>query len=108
MSLEYVQKLVGDNPIVEDIYSKVESLLLDRLTPTGDTEVPRRLEYIVEEETIRRFNLVGSEGMKSENVGGHSVVYQQYDILEVYDEIIEDYIVESVGTGRKLGTVYFI
>ena len=62
MSLEYVKSLTGDNPQVEAIYNRIAERLLHRIK---DTEIPLELEYIVEEATIRRFNRIGSEGLKS-------------------------------------------
>ena len=67
MSLDYVKSLTGDNPQVEVIYNHIAERLLHRIK---DTEVPLELEYIVDEATIRRFNRIGSEGMKSESVEG--------------------------------------
>ena len=61
MSLEYVKSLTGDNPQVEVIYNNIAERLLHRIK---DTEIPVQLEYIVDEATIRRFNRIGSEGMK--------------------------------------------
>lgn len=110
MAIEYVKKLVGENPIVEDIYKKVEERVLGELEDKGLEleEVPRRLEYIVEEITIARFNRIGSEGMTAENVGGHSVTYKDEDMFVGYMEDINDYVVNVTGEGRKSGTVYFL
>ena len=67
MSLDYVKSLTGDNPQVEAIYNAIAERLLIRL---DETEIPLSLEYVVDEATIRRFNRIGSEGMKSESVEG--------------------------------------
>lgn len=106
MSLEYVKSLTGDNPQVEAIYSKIAERLLHRIK---ETEIPLELEYIVEEATIRRFNRIGSEGMKSESVEGHSVTYDMNDVLDPYESAINDYL-EGLkpDDGRKKGVVYFL
>ena len=106
MSLEYVKSLTGDNPQVEAIYSKIAERLLHRIK---ETEIPLELEYIVEEATIRRFNRIGSEGMKSESVEGHSVTYDMSDVLDPYESAINDYL-EGLkpDDGRKKGVVYFL
>ena len=101
MSLEYVKSLTGDNPQVEVIYNHIAGRLLHRIK---DTEVPLELEYIVDEATIRRFNRIGSEGMKSESVEGHSVTYDVSDVLDPYESAINDYLEEG---GHKRGVVYF-
>lgn len=109
MSLEYVKSLTGDNPQVEAIYNNIAERLLHRLETT---EVPIELEYIVDEATIRRFNRIGSEGMKSESVEGHSVTFDDNDDpLAPYETKIEDYL-DSLKSDdedeRKPGVVYFV
>ena len=105
MSLEYVKQLTGDNPQVEAIYSKIAERLLHRINAT---EIPLELEYIVEEATIRRFNRIGSEGMKSESVEGHSVTYIDGDELAPYESAIVAYL-DSLEPEPiyKPGVLYF-
>ena len=106
MSLEYVKSLTGDNPQVEAIYSKIAERLLHRIK---ETEIPLELEYIVEEATIRRFNRIGSEGMKSESVEGHSVTYIDEDELAPYESAIVAYLeAQEPDDKRKPGVVYFL
>lgn len=106
MSLDYVKSLTGDNPQVEAIYSKIAERLLIRL---DETEIPLSLEYVVDEATIRRFNRIGSEGMKSESVGGHSVTYLDEDELAPYESAIVAYLEEQEPEPpRKPGVVYFL
>ena len=106
MSLEYVKSLTGDNPQVEAIYSKIAERLLHRIK---ETEIPLELEYIVEEATIRRFNRIGSEGMKSESVEGHSVTYIDGDELAPYESAIVAYLeAQEPEPPRKPGVVYFL
>lgn len=106
MSLNYVKQLTGDNPQVEVIYSKIAERLLHRIK---ETEIPLELEYIVEEATIRRFNRIGSEGMKSESVEGHSVTYLDEDELAPYESAIVAYLeTQEPEPPRKTGVVYFL
>ena len=106
MSLEYVKSLTGDNPQVEAIYSKIAERLLHRIKAA---EIPLELEYIVEEATIRRFNRIGSEGMKSESVEGHSVTYLDEDELAPYESAIVAYLdAQEPEPPRKPGVVYFL
>ena len=106
MSLEYVKSLTGDNPQVEAIYSKIAERLLHRIK---ETEIPLELEYIVDEATIRRFNRIGSEGMKSESVEGHSVTYLDEDELAPYESAIVAYLeAQEPDDKRKPGVVYFL
>ena len=105
MSLDYVKSLTGDNPQVEAIYNNIAERLLHRIK---DTEIPAELEYIVDEATIRRFNRIGSEGMKSESVEGHSVTYIDGDELEPYESVIVAYLEALLPDERKRGVVYFL
>ena len=106
MSLEYVKQLTGNNPQVEAIYNNIAERLLHRLETT---EVPIELEYIVDEATIRRFNRIGSEGMKSESVEGHSVTYIDEDELAPYESAIVAYLeAQEPDDKRKPGVVYFL
>ena len=109
MSLDYVKKLTADNEQVEAIYDHIEQRLLDRLSVAKIEFIPAQLEYIVDEATILRFNRVGSEGMKSESVEGHSVTYDMSDVLDPYESAINDYL-EGLkpDDGRKKGVVYFL
>ena len=105
MSLDYVKSLTGDNPQVEAIYNNIAERLLHRIK---DTEIPLELEYIVDEATIRRFNRIGSEGMKSESVEGHSVTYIDEDELAPYESAIVAYLEALLPDERKKGVVYFL
>ena len=106
MSLEYVKSLTGDNPQVEAIYNAIAERLLIRL---DETEIPLSLEYVVDEATIRRFNRIGSEGMKSESVEGHSVTYIDGDELAPYESAIVAYLeAQEPEPPRKPGVVYFL
>lgn len=56
------------------------------------SKVPEEIEYIIEEIVIRRFNRLGSEGMKQDSAEGHSVTfYDLKDEFVPYHEIIEAY-----------------
>ena len=106
MSLDFVKSLTGDNPQVETIYNAIAERLLIRL---DETEIPLSLEYVVDEATIRRFNRIGSEGMKSESVEGHSVTYIDGDELAPYESAIVAYLeAQEPEPPRKPGVVYFL
>lgn len=106
MSLDYVKSLTGDNPQVEVIYDSITERLLHRI---NNTKIPIELEYIVDEATIRRFNRIGSEGMKSESVEGHSVTYIDGDELAPYESAIVAHLeAQEPDDKRKLGVVYFL
>src|SRR5699024_11626770 len=73
--------------VLDILISNVSSHLKAKL----GKDIPKSLEFIVEEITIRRFNRIGTEGMHSESVEGHSITF--YDLEKEfvrYDDIIDD------------------
>ena len=57
--------------IVSNISSHLQILL-------GKAEIPVQLEFVIVELAVRRFNRIGSEGMKSEGTEGHNITF--YDL----------------------------
>lgn len=112
MSLEDVKTLVkGDESQLNVIYRMTEKRLLGKLKRSlkDVSVVPDELDYIVDEVTISRFNRIGSEGMSSESVEGHSATYSDND-FKAYQSDIDEYIdsiIEPVETERR-GKVWFI
>lgn len=67
--------------------------------------IPEKLEFIVLEISIRRYNRLGSEGMSSESVEGHTMQFNDVqDELVPYKSIIDQY---KEDRGRK-GKAVFI
>lgn len=112
MSKAYVQTLLGvDNDRVDVIYTAVEQRLLNRLKRSIEdiTAIPLELEYIVAEVTIARFNRIGSEGMSSESMDGHSANYTD-DGFKPFESDINDFIDKNTDDdpSRIRGRVRFI
>jgi hypothetical protein len=108
MSLQEVKILLGaDDERVDILYSKTEQKLLNRLKRSLPLvlTVPEELEFIVEELTIMRFNRLGSEGMQSESMDGHSATYGDTD-LRLFEREISEYI--HGVTDAKRGVVRFL
>ncbi len=85
---------VTQNPLIDkiitNVYKHLQGML--KLMDKTITEVPEELDYIIEEIAVRRYNRIGTEGMKSESVEGHSVTF--YDLDEEFNPylvIIEGY-----------------
>ncbi len=95
--------------VLDIIVENVTSHLLGKLKRVDKSikEVPKELDYIIEEIAIRRYNRIGTEGMKSESVEGHKVDFYELDKdFTPYEEIIIDY--EDEPTEPKRGKVMFI
>lgn len=109
MSLANTKTLLGvDNERVTIIYEQIEGRLLRRLQKhLPDTlTIPAELEYIVTECTIARYNRIGSEGMESESMDGHSAKYVDKDLSDYEDDIL-DYLGDD-SDGSKTGVVRFL
>lgn len=108
MDIERIKALLGIedtlqdgvlNIIVENVSSHLKALL--------GKDIPEDLNFIVEEITIRRFNRLGTEGMKSESVEGHNITfYDLRDEFVPYEEIIAAHKEPPGKPGR--GKVMFI
>ncbi|MBN6206381.1 phage head-tail connector protein [Ralstonia pickettii] len=97
------------DPVLDVLIKNVRDLLLGKLRIVNKsiTEIPKELEYIIEEVTLRRFNRIGSEGMKSESVEGHKIDFYDLDKeLDPYLDIIDDY-AEDDEPKSKRGKVLF-
>jgi hypothetical protein len=109
MSLQDVTILLGTQDArVDVIYSKTEQRLLSRLKRSLPelTAVPNDLDYIVDEVAIARFNRIGSEGMASESMDGHSATYDSSD-FNAFERDIVDYI-NAHAPDVKKGKVRFL
>lgn len=85
--------------LLDIIVNLTEKKLQGKINP-----IPQELEYIIVEVSIKRYNRIGSEGMKSEAVEGHSIAFQDNDFLE-YQSAIDDYIYGLEDVNSKV--VYF-
>ena len=107
-TLENVKLLLS---IKDDLQDKLLMRIIDNtekrlisLLPIGIEEVPDRLEYIVEEVAVKRFNRVGAEGMTTESVDGRSNTFQANDFDE-YMDVIDQYTPRTTGK-RGIGIFY--
>ena len=102
--LENVKKLLSINDdkqdeLLEIIISNTEKRLIS-LLPLDIEQVPDRLEYIVEEVAVKRFNRVGAEGMTQESIDGRSNTFQSNDFDEYMDVIDALFPKEASKRGR--------
>ncbi|MFC7364535.1 MULTISPECIES: phage head-tail connector protein [Bhargavaea] len=75
-----------DDALEEIVGSRIEHLKLELESDT----VPEALSFIIVELAVRRFNRLGSEGMKGESVEGHSVnFYGLEDEFKPYQRLID-------------------
>lgn len=111
MSLQEINTLLGfatDANAERDekltlIIANVEKQLKGKLG--GLAEVPDELDYIITEVAIIRYNRIGSEGMASESVEGHSATYTTNDFA-AFETDVRDYLDRT--TVSATGKVRFI
>lgn len=99
------------DPVLDILIEDVESHLLGLLKKVNKsiTKVPAELEYIIRKITIRQYNRIGSEGMKSESVEGHKIdFYDLKDEFVPYQDIIDDYADAPEDNPSKRGKAMFI
>lgn len=65
------------------------------------SDVPKELEYIVEEVAIKRYRRIGSEGITSEKVDVLSTTYNTENDFNEYLPIIDKYKRRKSGRGFK-------
>ena len=102
--LENVKKLLSINDdkqdeLLEIIINNTEKRLIS-LLPLETEEIPERLEYIVEEVSVKRFNRVGAEGMTQESIDGRSNTFQSNDFDEYMGVIDALFPKETSKRGR--------
>src|SRR5699024_2412228 len=110
MSLETVKTLTGeDNEQIAAIYTMYEQRLFSRLEQSllEVIEIHEELEYVLTDSTIARFNLIGSEGMESESMDGHTAKYVDKDLSD-YEHAIQAYIDSQVIVPPAKGVVKFL
>ncbi|MDQ0158809.1 phage head-tail connector protein [Alkalibacillus salilacus] len=103
--LENVKTVLGIKDNLQDdqlnvIITNVEARLKVWLKQHAELDnIPTELNFIVEEMAINRYNRIGSEGMTSESVEGHSVSFTEDDLIP-YLSILETYIPKSEQVGK--------
>lgn len=97
--IETIKLLLGVDDTKDDMLIEIINLTSSKiLSYIKESSVPKTLNWIVIEMAIKRYNRIGSEGMKSENVDGSSVTYEEDELLNYYP-----YLDEYNSTHKKKG-----
>ena len=101
MSLNVLQVLTNPTSTPEDKLKAIEELTISRLKfIIKAKEVPSELDYIVTEVTLKRYNRLGSEGLKQYTQEGLTEIFSENDFAEFQDEI-DDWLQDNDQTGSK-------
>ncbi|MEK4924115.1 phage head-tail connector protein [Cytobacillus sp. FSL R5-0569] len=106
--LNNIKILLGikDN-LQDDVLDVLIKNVQSHLTVLLGKQIPEELSFIVQEIVIRRFNRIGTEGMKSESVEGHSIAfYDLKDEFVPYADIIDSY-KETVDEPKRGRVMFF-
>ncbi|KAA4132191.1 phage head-tail adapter protein [Parabacteroides distasonis] len=63
--------------------------------------IPEKLQYIIVEVMVKRFNKLGSEGMTTQNVEGLSMTFEIDDFSE-YEKVIKQHFSSNFEAGFKM------
>lgn len=81
--LSRIKIMLGiEDDLQDELLDILVSNVTNHLRSLLSKDVPEELEFIVEEITVRRFNRLGTEGMQSESVEGHSISF--YDLADEF------------------------
>ena len=104
MLLNRVKVLLGitnnDNEeLLREIIEITEAKILNYI---NSSELPKQLEFVLVELSIKRFTRIGSEGFTSETVDGKTMSYEESE-FEGYEKYLDDYICKNnINKGFKL------
>jgi hypothetical protein len=101
LSLDKVKKLLGitNNDLDEKLDLIIETTETRLMNLLKGDDIPERLQYIVVEVAIVRYNRIGSEGVRIDSVEGESQHYNDSD-FEQYLPEIESYLESKNGVEK--------
>ncbi|HEP1819249.1 TPA: phage head-tail connector protein [Streptococcus suis] len=101
--IEQVKALLGISDNLQDDLLEVIRELTEAhfIAYTNQASVPSSLEFIIVEVMVKRFNRIGSEGMKSQKVEGLAVDFAIDDFLE-YNKVIKRHFSDQYQAGFKM------
>lgn len=87
--------------LIEDTMAHFK-VIAESISGTFPDSIPIKFEFVIKEVAEKRFNRIGSEGMTSESIDGHSVSYgdQKYDFDPYLSTIERTYAKGDSGNGR--------
>lgn len=89
--LKVILDIDSTDPSSDDLLNLVvkrtKQRLLAKIKKGPDETVPNQLEYILFEVSVRRFNRINNEGMKSYSEDGENVTFNEDDFTGFENEI---------------------
>lgn len=103
--LDIIKGLLGlaNDEDIDDKLKSIISLTTSKLkSKLGGIDPPEELDYIVIEVAIKRFNRIGSEGLKSHSEEGETLTYSDNDFDEFSGDIQDFLNAQKEGTKGKV------
>lgn len=107
--IKQIKTLLGiKDDLQDDVLEIIVANVRSHLRVLLGKDVPQHLNFIVLEISVRRFNRLGTEGMKSESVEGHKIDF--YDLKDEFAPYMDIINAEKGGNDDKgsRGKVLFI
>ena len=101
--IEQVKALLGISDNLQDnLLTVIQSLTEAHFKAySNQNDIPEKLQYIIVEVMVKRFNKLGSEGMKTQKVEGLDMEFALDDFVE-YDKVIRRQFSGNFQAGFKL------
>lgn len=101
--IEQVKALLGISDNLQDnLLTVIQSLTEAHFKAySNQNDIPEKLQYIIVEVMVKRFNKLGSEGMKTQKVEGLDMEFALDDFVE-YDKVIRRQFSGNFKAGFKL------
>lgn len=103
--LDMIKGLLGlanDEDIDEKLKSIISLTTSKLKSKLGGIDPPEELDYIVIEVAIKRFNRIGSEGLKSHSEEGETLTFSDNDFDEFSGDIQDFLNAQKDGTKGKV------
>ncbi|HEP1794298.1 TPA: phage head-tail connector protein [Streptococcus suis] len=101
--IKQVKALLGISDNLQDDLLEVIQELTEAhfMAYTGQEIIPTKLEFVIVEVMVKRFNKLGSEGMSSHGVEGLSMSFDLDDFAS-YDKVIHRQFASDFQAGFKM------
>lgn len=101
--IEQVKALLGISDDLQDnLLSVIQTLTEAHFKAySNQDDIPDKLTYIIVEVMVKRFNRIGSEGMKTQKVEGLDMEFALDDFAE-YDKVIKRQFASNFEAGFKM------
>lgn len=101
--IEQVKTLLGISDDLQDnLLVVIQTLTESHFKAYSNQDIiPEKLNYIIAEVMVKRFNRLGSEGMASQKVEGLDMAFALDDFAE-YDKVIKQHFASNFQAGFKM------